>query len=91
MWSMTWADDHMLDTSWGDSGGFGGTNRKGRVSMGSARVHGSGDDWHGENVWGGANPESDDIPYAIQNGIDILLDRTFFIRAFDFRNTNLPL
>jgi len=51
--------------------------------MGVARVHGSGDDWYGENVWGGANPESDDIPYAIQDGIDIFLGRSFSIRVFD--------
>lgn len=33
-WPITWADDGHQYTSWGDGGGFGGTNDNGRVSPG---------------------------------------------------------
>ena len=33
-WPITWADDDHQYTSWGDGGGFGGSNSKGRVSLG---------------------------------------------------------
>lgn len=52
-WAITWADDDHQYTTWGDGGGFGGTNRKGRVSMGVARVKGGAEAYRGENVWGG--------------------------------------
>ena len=58
LWPITWADNNHLYTSWGDGGGFGGTNSDGRVSIGVARVEGTGDNWHGFNVWGGKDPES---------------------------------
>jgi len=50
-------------TTWGDGGGFGGTNVKGRVSMGVARIEGAAEDWKGFNVWGGRDPESDEKPF----------------------------
>ncbi|MHC4299203.1 MAG: hypothetical protein ACYS7Y_18165 [Planctomycetota bacterium] len=31
---LTWADDDNLYGAWGDGGGFGGTNKKGRVGLG---------------------------------------------------------
>ncbi|ADE16339.1 conserved hypothetical protein [Nitrosococcus halophilus Nc 4] len=52
-WPITWADDNHQYTSWGDGGGFGGTNREGRVSMGFARIEGTKDHYQGFNVWGG--------------------------------------
>ncbi len=58
-WPITWADDDHQYTSWGDGGGFGGTNSAGRVSLGVARVVGStADSYTGYNVWGGLNPEN---------------------------------
>lgn len=55
-WPLTWADDGHLYTAWGDGGGFGGTNSQGRVTLGVARVEGSGTDYRGINLWGGAPP-----------------------------------
>jgi len=55
-WPMTWADDGYLYTSWGDGGGFGGTNSDGRVSLGVARVEGLATSYQGFNVWGGKKP-----------------------------------
>jgi hypothetical protein len=63
IWTTTWADDGNLYTSWGDGGGFGGTNRIGRVSMGVARIEGDAEHWKGSNIWGGSNPESDEKPF----------------------------
>lgn len=56
-WPTTWADDGHLYTAWGDGGGFGGSNSKGRVSLGVARVEGSAANYTGHNVWGGPGAE----------------------------------
>ncbi|HEY1379047.1 MAG TPA: serine hydrolase [Gemmataceae bacterium] len=55
-WPLTWADDDHQYTSWGDGGGFGGTNEDGRVSLGFARVEGPAAGYRGVNVWGGKDP-----------------------------------
>jgi hypothetical protein len=52
-WPVTWADDDNQYTSWGDGGGFGGTNIDGRVSLGVARIEGNRQSYSGVNVWGG--------------------------------------
>ena len=57
-WPITWSDDDHQYTSWGDGGGFGGTNSDGRVSLGFARVEGGATNYTGINVWGGKNPEN---------------------------------
>lgn len=57
-WPMTWADDGHQYASWGDGGGFGGTNEVGRVSLGVARIEGGGADCTGVNVWGGQDAEA---------------------------------
>ncbi|MCH7746361.1 MAG: hypothetical protein IIC84_09835, partial [Chloroflexi bacterium] len=57
-WAITWADDDNQYTTFGDGGGFGGTNRNGRVSLGFARVEGQPDDYEGFNVWGGRDAEN---------------------------------
>jgi hypothetical protein len=59
LWPITWAGNGHLYTSWGDGGGFGGSNHDGRVSIGVARIEGEATDWQGFNVWGGKDPESD--------------------------------
>lgn len=53
IWPMTWADNDQLYTAWGDGGGFGGTNRLGRVKLGVARVEGGKRDYRGVNLAGG--------------------------------------
>ncbi|HVV72957.1 MAG TPA: DUF4185 domain-containing protein [Verrucomicrobiae bacterium] len=58
IWSCTWAANDQLYATWGDGGGFGGTDDKGRVSMGVATLTGGPDNWQGANVWGGWNPVS---------------------------------
>jgi hypothetical protein len=57
-WAITWADNDHQYTTWGDGGGFGGTNNDGRVSLGVARIEGSTQSYEGINVWGGKNPEN---------------------------------
>ncbi len=57
-WAITWADDGNQYATFGDGGGFSGTNREGRVSLGFARVEGPPDDYEGFNVWGGRNAEN---------------------------------
>lgn len=52
-WPMTWADDGHQYTTWGDGGGFGGTDDEGRVSLGVARIEGEAASYEGYNVWGG--------------------------------------
>jgi len=52
-WPTTWAEDDYIYTAWGDGGGFNGTNKKGRVSLGVARISGPMDNYHPENIWGG--------------------------------------
>ncbi len=57
-WVITWADDDNQYTSWGDGGGFGGTNQDRRVGLGFGRIEGDKDDYRGFNVWGGKDPEN---------------------------------
>ena len=58
IWAITWADDDHQYTTWGDGGGFGGTNSDGRVSLGFARIKGDKDTYKGINVWGGKDAEN---------------------------------
>ncbi len=56
LWPITWGDDGCLYTAWGDGGGFGGTNRNGRVSLGVARLEGTPPGTlNGINIFGGRN------------------------------------
>ena len=57
-WPTTWAADGHLYSAWGDGGGFGGSNSKGRVSLGIARIEGDAGSYAGHNVWGGLEPEN---------------------------------
>lgn len=52
-WAVTWASDDSQIATWGDGGGFGGTNSNGRVSLGFARITGPADNYVGMNIWGG--------------------------------------
>ena len=55
LWPVTWAGDDNLYTSWGDGGGFGGTDSDGRVSLGVGRIGGSPPSITGVNIYGGKN------------------------------------
>jgi hypothetical protein len=57
-WPVTWADDDNQYTSWGDGGGFGGTNEVGRVSLGVGRIEGTRTSYETFNVFGGHAPEN---------------------------------
>jgi hypothetical protein len=70
LWPLTWADDDLQYTSWGDGGGFGGTDTDGRVLVGIARVQGTAADWKGLNILGGKNPLVATAPFpGKSNGI----------------------
>jgi hypothetical protein len=55
VWPLTWAADGHQYTTFGDGGGFGGTGRDGRVSLGIARIEGGKEDYVGVNIAGGKN------------------------------------
>lgn len=57
-WQLTWADDDHQYGAWGDGGGFGGSNRNGRVGLGYGRIEGDWDNYRGFDVWGGKNAEN---------------------------------
>jgi hypothetical protein len=59
IWPLTWGADGDLYTAWGDGGGFGGSDAKGRVSIGFAKILGIPSDrssaaFEGDNLWGAA-------------------------------------
>jgi len=58
-WPITWADNGHQYTSWGDGGGFGGTNTLGRSSLGVARIENGPVNYIGYNVYGGYNSENE--------------------------------
>lgn len=55
LWPVTWGPDGHIYTSWGDGGGFAGTNSDGRVSMGFARLEGPPEKFVSVNINGGRN------------------------------------
>jgi hypothetical protein len=56
-WPLTWSDDDHQYAMWGDGGGFGGRDSKGRASFGVARIEGDHDNYRGVNRYGGINAE----------------------------------
>lgn len=58
----TTASDGNIYVAWGDGGGFGGTNSRGRASLGVGRIEGAPPSWRGINVWGGVEPLSKQPP-----------------------------
>lgn len=81
-WPLTWAADDHQYTSWGDGGGFSGTNDRCRVSLGFARIEGSARDFTGRDLWG----DSACAPHAARFGgktrtILALGDTLFFWRS----------
>jgi hypothetical protein len=57
-WAVTWGQEDEQYTVWGDGGGFGGNNKKGRVSFGVARIDGAVEDFTTTNIWGGHNSQA---------------------------------
>lgn len=54
-WPLTWSADGNQYTSFGDGGGFGGSDVKGRVSLGFGRIEGTAESYRGRNLWGGVS------------------------------------
>ena len=80
-WPITWAANDKLYTTWGDGGGFGGTNDFGRVSLGVGRVEGNKNNYYGVNIAGGAN-NSNPAPFEGKSeGILALDNRLYMWRA----------
>jgi hypothetical protein len=63
-WAATWADDGHIYSTWGDGTGFGyrgGWDDCWTTYLGVARVKGNPPNHKGCNVWGGYEPESNDL------------------------------
>lgn len=87
-WPVTWAANDALFTTWGDGGGFGGSNRGGRVSLGIARVDGDRDGYAGRNIAGGVGaPHA--APFRGKSvGILAIGDTLYLWRNGDSSNTS---
>lgn len=78
-WPLTWSDDDHQYAPWGDGGGFGGTNREGRVSLGVARIEGSHAGYQGFNRFGGLDPECESEIRGKAHGAPISLGGTLYM------------
>jgi hypothetical protein len=58
IWSCAWGGNGEIYATYGDGGGFGGSDSKGRVSIGVAELKGEPPNWAGINLWGGLEPKS---------------------------------
>lgn len=54
-WPVTWGHDGVQYTTWGDGGGFNGSNVEGRVSLGVAAIEGDRGTLRGRNIYGGVD------------------------------------
>jgi hypothetical protein len=80
IWACTWAGDGNVYATWGDGGGFGGTDDIGRVSLGVAAISGMAPQFKGRNVWGGLNPLSPQRP-TIGKGTIIAVQGQLYLYA----------
>ena len=79
LWPVTWGPDGSIYTSWGDGGGFGGTNSDGRVSMGFARIEGSPKDFKVININGGKDGKHlASFPRKGKTGGIVFVDGVFY-------------
>jgi len=62
IWACTCDAQGTVYATWGDGGGFGGTDSEGRASIGVAMITGVPPDWKGVNLWGGLAPASSQPP-----------------------------
>lgn len=68
-WPVTWGADGHLYASWGDGGGFGGSNTTGRVSLGFGRFEGADPQTAtGVNINGGVSPTSGNSSWPNSTG-----------------------
>jgi len=58
LWPVTWGADGNIYTSFGDGGGFGGSDDVGRVSKGVSRISGPPTNFTTANINGGVNSEN---------------------------------
>lgn len=67
-WPLSWAQDGHQYTSWGDGGGFGGTNTIGRTSWGIGRIEGDFGSEVGVNLFGGLDGlfDEDEVPVELR-------------------------
>jgi glycerophosphoryl diester phosphodiesterase len=87
-WPVTWAADDIQYTSWGDGGGFGGTNIDGRVSFGIGRIEGGARNYKCNNLWGGVGLPKP--PYGGKSyGILALEDTLWLWRGGDASDESL--
>ncbi|MDH3459352.1 MAG: hypothetical protein OER90_21120, partial [Gemmatimonadota bacterium] len=84
-WPLTWCEDGHQYTSWGDGGGFGGSNEDGRVSLGFARLEGSHPNFTAVNVWGGKNAEN---PATVSGKVESMLCINGILYALRSRGSN---
>ncbi|MGV3660559.1 MAG: DUF4185 domain-containing protein [Prosthecobacter sp.] len=80
IWPLTWAADGHQYTVFGDGGGFGGTGRDGRVSLGVARIEGERKGYVGVNVAGGKGAPHPAPFTGKSEGILALGDRLYLWR-----------
>lgn len=78
IWACTTAVDGTIYAAWGDGGGFGGTDSKGRASIGVARITGVPPDWEGVNLWGGNRALSSQVA-TVGKGTLIAVDRLLYL------------
>lgn len=87
-WPVAWADNDTLYTTWGDGGGFGGTNSEGRVSLGIGKVAGPSDSYAAANVAGGVDAPCP-APFTGKSiGVTALGDTLYLWRNGDRSNTS---
>jgi len=72
LWPMTWGSDGNVWTSWGDGGGFSGSNTAGVVSLGFAKIAGTPPAITGTNVWGNS-PSFAQFPAAFCGKAEAML------------------
>ena len=70
-WPLTWSDDDHQYAMWGDGGGFGGSDSKGRASFGVARIEGNHDNYRGVNRYGGTDAECESTIQGKSHGAPI--------------------
>ncbi len=77
---LTWADDDNLYGSWGDGGGFvGNDNNTCRVSLGFARIEGSGTKWKGKDVWGDPKCSENKVTFNGKSWGTICVDKVLYM------------
>lgn len=78
LWPTTWAHDNNIYTAWGDGGGFGGSNKEGRVSLGVAKIEGRPEAFRGFNLLGGYHPKKQISFVGKPTGL-LCVDKTLYM------------